>query len=82
MWGQLFDGFRILFSQGFVNILSMSEDRRSFMGGSDVVRCVRLSLISTTMALLWEYWSVARDCFGQWNFTLYIKRGNRAPLLL
>ena len=38
------------FSLGFFTILCASEGSRSFMGGSDVVHCVRVSLIGTTMA--------------------------------
>ena len=48
--GQLFHGFGLLFCRDYLTILSASEDSRSFMGGSDVVHCVRLSLTGTTVA--------------------------------
>ena len=38
------------FSLGFFTILCASEASRSFMGGSDVVHCVRVSFTGTTMA--------------------------------
>ena len=38
------------FSLGFFTILCAFEGSRSFMGGSDVVHCVRVSLTGTTVA--------------------------------
>ena len=38
------------FSPGFLTILCVSECSCSFMGGSDVVHCVRVSLTGTAMA--------------------------------
>ena len=38
------------FLLGFFTILCASEGNRSFMGGSDVVHCVRVSLTGTTVA--------------------------------
>ena len=58
MWGQLFDGFGILFSPGFFTILCASAGSRSFMGGSDVVHCVRVLLTGTTVAPSWARWSL------------------------
>ena len=36
-----------------LTIFSAYEDSRSFMGGSDVVHCVRVSLTSITVAEFW-----------------------------
>ena len=41
------------FSLGFFTILCASEGSRSFMGGSDVVHCVRVSLTGKPVALSW-----------------------------
>ena len=46
------------FSLGFFTILCASESSRSFMGGSDVVHCVRVSLTGTTVALSLAHWSL------------------------
>ena len=46
------------FSGDSFTILSTSEGSRSFMGGSDVVHCVRMPLIGTTMAAFATYGSV------------------------
>ena len=67
------------FSGDLFTILFASEDNRSFMGGSDVVLCVRVLLIGTTMAPFWTYWSVAWDCFSTFTLILYIIRGNGGP---
>ena len=40
----------LIFLLGFFTILCASEGSRSFMGGSDVVHCVRVSLTGTTVA--------------------------------
>ena len=80
--GQLFDGLGILFSLGFFTILCASEDSRSFMGGSDVVHCVRFSLIGTIVAPFWAHWSLVGDWFVQLHSLCDIIRGNGAPLML
>ena len=41
------------FFWGFFTILCASEGSRSFMGGSDVVHCVRVSTHSVTLS--WEW---------------------------
>ena len=41
-----------------LTILSVFEDSRSFMGGSDVVHCVRVPLTGTMMAAFATYGSV------------------------
>ena len=41
-----------------VTILCAFEDSRSFMGGSDVVHCVWVSLTGATVAPFWAHWSV------------------------
>ena len=46
------------FSLGFFTILYASEGSRSFMGESDVVHCVRVSLTGTIVALSWAHWSL------------------------
>ena len=46
------------FSGDLFTILSVSEDSRSLMGVSDVVHCVWVSLIGTTMAMFAAYESV------------------------
>ena len=40
-------------SGDLLTILSASEDSRSFMGGSDIVHCVRVPLTGTTVAEFW-----------------------------
>ena len=68
--GQLFDGFGILFSQGFFTIPCASEGSRSFMRGSDVVYCVWVSLTGTIVAPSWAHWSLVGDWFVQLTLTL------------
>ena len=69
------------FSLGFFTILCASEGNRSFMGGSDVVHCVRVSLTGTTVATSWVHWSLVGDWFVQFTLTCCdIYRGNGAPL--
>ena len=46
-----------------LTILSASEDSRSFMGGSDVVHCVRVPLNVTTMAVFVAYGTVVGIVF-------------------
>ena len=46
------------FSGDLFAILSVSEDSRSLMGGSDIVHCVRVPLTGTTMAVFATYGSV------------------------
>ena len=46
------------FSGDLFTILSASEDSRSLMGGSDVVHCVWVPLIGTTMVVFAAYGSV------------------------
>ena len=70
VWAQLFDGFVILFSLGFFTILCAFEDNRSFMGGSDVVHCVRMSLTGTTIVPFWAHWSMVG--IGLYNYTLFV----------
>ena len=59
-----------IFSLGFFTILCVSEGSRSFMVGSDVVHCVRVSLTGTTMALSWAYWSLLWGLVWINTFTL------------
>ena len=51
------------FSLRFFTILCASEGSRSFMGGSDVVHCVRVSLTGTIVATSWVHWSLVGDWF-------------------
>ena len=51
------------FSGDLLTILSASEDSRSFIGGSDVVHCVRVPLTGTTMAVFAAYGSVVKIVF-------------------
>ena len=46
------------FSLGFFTILCAFEGGRSFMGGSDVVHCVQVSLTGTTVAWSWVHWNL------------------------
>ena len=50
--------FGFYFLGDSLTILFASEDSRSFMGGSDIVHCVRVPLTSTTMAVFAAYGSV------------------------
>ena len=59
------------FSLGFFTILCASEGSRSFMGGSDVVHCVRVSLTGTTVALSWACWSLVWGLVWTNTFTLW-----------
>ena len=68
--GPTLSWFRDFISLGFFTILCASEGSRSFMGGSDVVHCVRLSLTGTTVAASWSHWSVVWDWFVHINLTL------------
>ena len=68
--GPTLSWFRDFIFLGFFTILCASEGSRSFMGGSDVVHCVRLSLTGTTVAASWVHWSVVRDWFVHVNLTL------------
>ena len=72
-------GFDLL---GFFIISCASEDSYSLMGGSDIVRCVQVSLTGTTVAPFWANWSVVWDWFVQLNSfcTLLTRMG--APLML
>ena len=58
------------FALGFFTILCASEGSRSFMGGSDVVHCVRVSLTGTTVAMSWAHWSLVVDWFVRLTLTL------------
>ena len=58
------------FSLGFFTILCASEGSRSFMGGSDVVHCVRVSLTGTTVALSWACLSLVWGLVWTNTFTL------------
>ena len=58
------------FSLGFFTILCASEGSRSFMGGSNVVHCVRVSLTGTTVALSWACWSLVWRLVWTNTFTL------------
>ena len=58
------------FYLGFFTILCASEGSRSFMGGSDVVHCVQVSLTGTTVALSWECWSLVWGLVGTNTLTL------------
>ena len=51
------------FSLEFFTIFCASEGSRSFMGGSDVVHCVRVSLAGTTVATSWAHWTLVGDWF-------------------
>ena len=55
------------FLLGFFTILFASEGSHSYMGGSDVVHCVRVSLTGTTVAMSSVHWSLVRDWFGTIN---------------
>ena len=52
------------FSLEFFTILYASEGSRSFMGGSDVVHFVRVSLTGTTVARSWAHWSLVWGLVG------------------
>ena len=65
-------------SLGFFTTLCAYEGSRSFMGGSDVVHCVRVSLTGTTVALSWACWSLVwglvwANTFG--SVTFYVVMG-------
>ena len=68
--GPTLSWFRDFIFLGFFTILCASEGSRSFMGGSDVVHCVRLSLTGTTVAASWAHWSVVWDWFVHVYLTL------------
>ena len=58
------------FSLGFFTILCPPESSRFFMGGSDVVHCVRVSLTGTTVALSEAHWSLVWGLVWTNTFTL------------
>ena len=53
-----------------LTILSALEDSPSFMGESDVVHCVRVSLTGTIVAPSWAHGSLIGDWFVHLTFTL------------
>ena len=65
----LVSGFYFLWD--LLTILSVSEDGRSFMGGSDVVHCVRVLLTSTTVAKFWAFGSLVRIGFCTFSYFVY-----------
>ena len=54
-----------------LTILSTFEDSRCFMGGSDVVHCVRVSLTGTTVAEFWARGGLVRICLCTFTYSVY-----------
>ena len=80
MWGQLFNdfGFRdFIFLWDFFTILCACEDSHSFMGGSDAVHCVWVSLTGTTVAPSWVHLSLVGNWFHNYthSVTLFVGMG-------
>ena len=59
------------FHRDSFTILSALEDSRSFMGGSDVVHCVRVPLIGTTMAEFWACGSLVGIRLCTFSYSVY-----------
>ena len=68
--GPALSWFRDFIFGDLLTILSVSEDSRSFMGGSDVVHCVRVPSIGTTVAEFWACGSLVG--IGLCTITYYV----------
>ena len=67
---------------GIFTIICAYGDNHSFMGGSDVLHRVWVSLTGTIVAPLWAHWSVVGVCFGTFTLMVYIIHGNGTPLIV
>ena len=54
-----------------LTILFASEGNRSFVGGSDVVHCVRVPLTGTTLAEFWAFGSLVGIGFCTFSYCVY-----------
>ena len=60
-------GFNIFFCWDSLPFFVRLRTAAPLWGGSDVVRCVRVSLTGTTMAMSSVHWSLVGDWFGTIN---------------
>ena len=68
------------FSGDLFTILSTSKDSRSLMGGSDVVYCVQVPLIGTTMVMFTVYESVVGIGLCTITYSCVQYRGHWGPI--